>query len=248
MGKVTGNKFANAQSGTVWVIPPPMFSPHSSAEKTIWIGYQNISDADVSLARLLRDAATSRGWTVVNNREDAHYRMTARTRFFGEVEPDTGGSRVADQMGVISGAITGIGTGYVVADATDNLFAGAVAGGAVGGLVGMGIKNTSTPREWAMITDFVLEERLEEPIEISYSTSDSTSGSSSAGTGNGRMNEGGSGSTGNNSSASGKKMSEYYPHGVRLSAWANQMGMSEGEAMDPIVARVEKVVQQMLPE
>ena len=43
------------------------------------------------------------------------------------------------------------------------------------------------------------------------------------------------------------RRTNYFPHGIRLSAWANQMNMSEGEALPLIEERVRNVVSQMLP-
>ena len=45
MGKITANKYAEARSGTVWVVPPPQLEPPRSGEKNVYISYRNISDA-----------------------------------------------------------------------------------------------------------------------------------------------------------------------------------------------------------
>jgi hypothetical protein len=248
MGKVTANKYANPQSGTVWVVPPPQLEPLAAEDKKVYVSYQNISDADIDLTELLRDAATEQGWTLVSDPQEATYRLRARTRFFGEVEPETGGADVARTMGWISGAAVGTGTGVLVAEATDNWVAGAGAGVAAGGLAGVGVANASKVREWAMITDFVLEERTDTPVEFELLSDSDTAGTSTAGVGSSRMGEGGASSQRSSSSATITKTSNYFPHGVRLSAWANQMNMKEGEAMPKIRERVERVVKQMLPQ
>ncbi|MEM9378872.1 MAG: complement resistance protein TraT [Planctomycetota bacterium] len=248
LGKITSNKYASAQSGTVWVVPPPQLEPPASDARTVYVSYRNISDADVDLGPLLRDAAERQGWLLVNDPQEASYRLRAQTRFYGEVEPESGGRSVAEKMGWISGAAVGATTGVLVARATDDWLAGAVAGGVVGGATGVGISNASKPREWAMITDFVLEERMPEPVEFELAASTGTSGTSGAGVGNSRMSEAGANTVKNTSETSAKRSSEYYPHGVRLSAWANQMNMSESEARPHIEDRVLKVVQQMLPQ
>ena len=43
------------------------------------------------------------------------------------------------------------------------------------------------------------------------------------------------------------KRTNYFPHGVRLSVWANQMNMARQEAMPEIEKRVKKVASIMLP-
>ena len=247
LGSMTANKYAKARHGTVWIVPPPQLDPPSPADKSVYISFRNISDADIDLTDLLREAATSEGWTIVTDPQQANYRLRASTRFFGEVEPETGGSNVGNKMGIISGAAVGVGTGVLVANATDSSGWGWAAGAAAGGIAAMGMSNASQVREWAMITDFVLEEYSADPIEFEMQSSSSTSGSSGAGTGNSRMNEDSSNRNNNSRGTSMTQTSNYYPHGVRLSAWANQMNMKEDEAMPHIRERTRKVVLQMLP-
>jgi hypothetical protein len=61
------------------------------------------------------------------------------------------------------------------------------------------------------------------------------------------MASGGGTSQGNTSVATAKRKSNYFPHGIRLSVWANQMNMSEEEALPEIETRTKRVVTQMLP-
>jgi hypothetical protein len=151
-------------------------------------------------------------------------------------------------MGVISGAAVGIGTGALVANVTDSWAAGAATGIGGGGLVGMGIANASKPREWAMIIDFVLEEYSEQPIEYELMRSTGATAHDSAGTHSSRMAAGGKTHDSTTSSGSMKRASNYFPHGVRLSAWANQMNMNQEEALPLIRDRTRIVVTQMLPQ
>ncbi|MEQ8317476.1 MAG: complement resistance protein TraT [Phycisphaerales bacterium] len=248
LGKATANKYANPQSGTVWVVPPPQLEPPAPEDKTVYVSYQNISDADVDLTQLLRDAASAQGWQLVANPQEATYRLRARTRFFGEVEPESGGASAARAMGWISGAAVGVGTYALVESATDSWAAGAASGAAAGGLVGLGISNASKVREWALITDFVLEEYSPNPIEFELLADSDSSGTTTAGVGSGRAADGGATSQRTGSTATMTRTSNYFPHGVRLSAWANQMNMRENEAMPLIRNRVENVVKQMLPQ
>lgn len=249
LGKITANKYAEARSGTVWTVPPPQLEPPAPEARTVYISFSNISDAsDINLTPELRQAATDQGWTIVSDPTEATYRLRARLRFFGEVEPESGGRNIANKMGWITGAATGIGTGALVADATDSWAYGAAAGAGAGGLAGIGIANASTPREWAAIIDFVLEEYSETAVEFEKFTDSSSAGNTGGGTGNDRMSDSGNTRTGNSSNASITTTSNYFPHGVRLSAWANQMNMKEAEALPLIEERITKVVMQMLPQ
>lgn len=248
LGKITANKYANPNSGTVWVVPPPQLEPPAPEDKKVYVSFSNISDADVDLTGLLQEAARAQGWEIVPNPQEATYRLRARTRFFGEVEPESGGASAARAMGWISGAAVGVGTYALVESATDSWAAGTAAGVGAGGLVGLGMTNASKVREWAMITDFVLEEYSEEEIEFELLSANDSAGTTTAGVGNDRTAEGGATSQRNETTGTMTRQSNYFPHGVRLSAWANQMNMKEDEAMPLIRERVERVVKEMLPQ
>lgn len=247
LGKITANKYAEPRSGTTWVVAPPQLDPPRAADKTVYISFRNLSDADVNLLPQLRAGASAMGWVLVNDPESAKYRLRGDLRFFGEVEPESGGLGAAAGMGLISGAATGLAT-YAVADTImGNSAAGAV-GGIAGGMMGLGIANASRPREWAMIIDFVLEEYKDKPVEFTLATDASSGRADAVGTGNSRMASGGGETRSNSSFATSTRTSNYYPHGLRLSAWANQMNMTEIEAMPEIQTRVERVVTQILPQ
>lgn len=248
IGKITSNKYANPRSGTIWTVPPPQLEPPAPEDKTVYISWRNISDSSLNMSQQLRDAASSQGWNVVSNPQEANYRLRASLRFFGEVDPESGGDRVARQMGWISGAAVGATSGALVANATDSWAAGVGVGAAAGGLAGVGISNASRPREWAMIIDFVLEEYIEGGVEFERFREDGTTGNTGAGTSNSRMTDTGGSRQSNTSNAQITQTSNYFPHGVRLSAWANQMNMQEEEALPLVEERVSKVVLQLLPQ
>lgn len=248
IGGITSNKYADPRSGTVWVVPPPQLEPPRSGEKSVYISFRNLSDAqDIQLLDDLKGAAREQGWDIVNSADDAQYRLRGQLRFFGEVEPESGGGKVARNLGNIAGAAAGIGVGSAIASGTDSGAAGAAGGLAAGGLVAAGLQNASRPREWAIVVDFVLEERQKSPVTFEMYRENSSSSTTTAGTGNSRTASGGGTSAGNTSGATVTRQSNYFPHGVRLSAWANQMAMTEEEAMPHIIDRTEKVVRQILP-
>jgi len=247
LGTITDNKFAEARSGTVWVVPPPQLEPPKSDERNVYISYRNISDANLPLLQILKDSAQSQGWRLVNDPSTADYRLRVSTRFFGEVEPESGGASAARTMGAISGAAVGIGSGVALANVTDSTGAGIAGGLGIGGLVAAGMNNASRPREWALIMDVVLEERQDEEIEFEMATGSGSGTSDRAGANNSRMTSSGGTSQANTSVATATRTSNYFPHGIRLSVWANQMNMKKEEALPEIEKRTKRVVTQMLP-
>jgi hypothetical protein len=222
IGKLTDNKYAEPRSGTVWVVAPPQLEPPSSANKNVYISYRNISDSDIELLDEMKAAAREQGWAVVTDPTKAKYRLWASLRFFGEVEPDSGGASQARAMGWIAGA-------------------------AAGSLMSAGLSNGSRPREWALIIDFVLEEYSRTPVEFTLSKGSSSSMDSGAGVGNARTSIGGSQNSGNTKSGSITQKSNYFPHGIRLSVWSNQMNMKEEESLPHILKRTRKVITKLLP-
>ena len=248
LGKVTANKYAEPRSGTVWVVPPPQLEPPSPNARTVYISFRNIIDAqDIQLLDDLKSAAREQGWTVVNDPNAAKYRLRSSLRYFGEVEPGSGGASVGRDLGGIAGAATGIAVGVGVNNATDSALAGVGAGFLSGGLVAAGLSNASRPREWALIIDFVLEEYTPTPVTFTMQRSSGSASASASGYANSRASSGGADYGANSSSGTIEKTSNYFPHGVRLSAWANQMAMEQEEAMPLIMERTQRVVTQILP-
>lgn len=247
MGQLTSNKFADPRSGSVWVVPPEQLEPPSSDRKTAYISYRNISDASIDLIDVLKEAAREQGWQLTNDPNKAQYRLRVSTRFFGEVEPESGGAKEGAALGGIAGAAVGITSGVATARATDSGLAGFGVGAIAGSLVAAGISNASRPREWALIMDVVLEERMSKPVTFTVNAGNSTQMGDRAGASSSRMSSSGGTNQTNNREASATRTSNYFPHGARLSVWSNQMNMSEEEAVPHIMERTRRVVTQMLP-
>lgn len=243
LGKLTDNKYAEARSGSIWVVAPPQLEPPPPADKNVYISYRNISDADIELGEQIKEAAREQGWKIVNDPTQAKYRLRASLRFFGEVAPDSGGATKALAMGLIAGAAVGVGTAHLVNSTTG----GVIVGGAAASLLSAGMANGSKPREWALIIDFVLEEYNKKPVEFTLATGDASSVSSGADVANARTAIGGGSTSGNSKNASMTQQSNYFPHGVRLSVWANQMNMNEEESLPHILKRTKNVITKLLP-
>jgi len=248
LGSLTSNKYAKPRSGSVWVVPPPQLEPVALDKKTVYISFRNISDADMDLTETLKQAATEQGWVVVRDPTKATFRLRASLRFWGEVKPETGGANKASSMGGITGAAVGLGAAAALHSSGRSGLTSAAVGIGVGGLVAVGMSNASRPREWALICDFVLEEYTKEAVSFTLARASGSASSAGAGASGSRMSVGGGTSQSNTSSGSLTKKSNYFPHGIRLSVWANQMNMKEMEAQPHVDKRLQKVVKQMLPQ
>ncbi len=248
LGKMTSNKYAEPRSGSVWIVPPPQLEPVPPSKKTVYVSFRNISDADIDLTDVLRQAAIDQGWSLVQDPSKATYRLRASLRFWGEVEPETGGATKASSMGAIAGAAVGLGTAAALSRSGRGGLTSFGAGVGAGGLVALGMSNASKPREWALILDFVLEEYSAKPVKFTLSRGSGSATAAGAAVANSRMATGGGTKESNSSSGTITKKSNYFPHGLRLSVWANQMNMKEEEALPLVQKRLEKVVKQILPQ
>ena len=256
LGNLTDNKFSKPRSGSKWIIPPPQLEPAYGDAKTVYISFRNVSDfTDINLKTQMISNAIAQGWKVVDNPTKAKFRLRAVLRYFGEVEPESGGLGYAQSLGSVAGAAVGATTVAVGLENSDSL-TDVVASFGAGALIGTGLNNAAGVREWALIMDVLLEEYSEKEVEFAISSNNSRTNVNESNTGSrkgvfgteyGSNVNAGSAASNTSKSASITKKSNYFPHGMRLSIWANQMNMREYEAIPEITGKLEKVITQILP-
>ena len=252
LGNMTGNKYAKADSGLTWNTPAPEMEPPLSGRRTVYLSQRDISGQGIQIAEELRQGVEAIGYQVVADPSAANYRLRATIRYFGENEALDGGSANAAAMGTIAGAAVGVGTGVGIYQATGSGLGGVVGGGVVGGLTGIALANNSRPREWNLIVDIILEEKLAQPIEVSISTGSarmSNTGSTAGSSGAGMQLDVASGGASDQTvkGASMKTMTDFFPHGIRVTSWARQMNMNRQEALPLIRERIAGVIPNLLP-
>ncbi|MEM1108132.1 MAG: complement resistance protein TraT [Planctomycetota bacterium] len=253
VGKVLGNKDAEVRSGTVWNVPAPDIEPPAPSDRTVYIQVRNMSDASqIDLTPDIKSAVQDAGYVIVNDPTTANFRLRASLRFFGENEAGDLGRSQALALGGISGAGIGLGTAGVASAAGANFGIAAGAGAAAGGLAGIAIANRMQAREWNLIIDMILEEKLDEPITFEVASSrnrnsTTSTGNTVVGPGGGGNTVGGAAGDGTTRTGSTTKTSDYFPHGIRLTAWARQIGMTEDEALPELETKVRAVMPQILP-
>ncbi len=253
VGGLIGNKDAEARSGTVWNVPAPDIEPVAPEERTVYIRVRNISDAtEINLTPDIKSSVQDAGYILVDDPTEANFRLRASLRFFGENEAGDLGQSQARLLGGISGAGIGLGTYGVARSAGGNFGVSAGAGAAAGGLAGLAITNRMQAREWNLIIDMVLEEKQDTPVQFTVASGKERD--SSTGAGNAVVGPGGGGNSvagGETSSTSTRaeitKTSDYFPHGIRLTAWARQIGMTQAEALPLLEAKIRAVMPQILP-
>ncbi len=253
MGSMTASKYARPEAGFTWNIPAPELDPPPANRRTVFLSVRNISAApEIDINGPLRQGIANLGYQIVNDPDEASFRMRVTIRYFGENEAADGGQSQARILGGIAGAATGVTTGVMVARGTGSAWAGGIGGGVVGSVVGMGVANATKPREWNLIADVLLEERLDRAIEIAV-TSDrdtvSTTGSQAVMEHDRtqRQDVGGRARGTTTASASAVKTTNYFPHGVRVTGWARQIAMTSDEAIPMIHAKLAAAPAGLLP-
>jgi len=260
VGGVAGSRDAAARSGTVWNVPAPELPPLRPEQKTAYVTVRNISDADINVRQEIRAAVRDAGFRLVEDPEEAHIRLRATVRYFGENENADEGRGLANSLGAVGGAAIGVGTGAAVtgvmrrtmnANRQYGYGTGIAAGAVVGTLAVQGISNRMRAREWNLIVDLLLEERTEEPITFTVARDSAVGSTAGTGVATGRggvesqLTGGGATDTTTTAGAM-ERTSNYFPHGMRLTVWARQIGMREDEAMPLMQRRLENVLANVL--
>lgn len=260
VGSVAGSRDAEARSGTVWNVPAPELPPLRPDQRTAFVSVRNISDADIDIRREIRAAVQDAGFRLVDDPEEAHIRLRATIRYFGENENADEGRSLANSLGSVGGAAIGVGTGAAVtgvmrrtmnANRQYGYGTGVAAGTLAGTLAVHGISNRMRVREYNLIVDMLLEERTEEPITFTVARDSAVASTAGTGVRTGRggvesQRTGGGATDTTSTTGSMERTANYFPHGMRLTAWARQIGMTEAEATPLLQRRVENVLANVL--
>lgn len=260
VGGVAGSRDAEPRSGTVWNIPAPDLPPLRPDQRTAFVSIRNISDADIDIRHEIRDAVRSAGFRLVDDPEEAHIRLRATIRYFGENEHADEGRGLADSLGAVGGAATGVAAGVATSAVMRRTMnanrqyaygTGTAVGAVVGTLAIQGISNRMRVREYNLIIDLLLEERTEQPITFTVASDTAAASTAASGVRTGRsgvenQRTGGGVTATTTTAGEMERTSNYFPHGMRLTAWARQIGMTEGEAVPHLRRRVENVLANVL--
>lgn len=253
MGGAVGSKYATPDAGITWNVPAPELEPPPDSKRTVFLTIRNISDASAfDIKGTLEQGITNQGYRIISDPEHANYRLRVSVRYFGENEAADGGNAQASALGVISGAAVGTGTGAAIHGATGSGLAAVAGGGVAGALVGMGMENATKPREWDLIADVLLEERLAKAVEVTTASDRQTTGETGSATQTAHdqtqqqfVQGGATSNTG--STMTVRRKTNYLPYGIRVTGWARQMGMTREEAIPLIQAKLASAPAGLLP-
>jgi hypothetical protein len=253
MGSAVGSKYATPDAGITWNVPAPELEPPPDSKRNVYLTIRNISDASgIDIKGALEQGITNQGYRITSDPEHANYRLRVSIRYFGENEAADGGNAQASGLGAISGAAVGVGTGAAINKVAGSSLGAVAGGGVTGALVGIGMENATKPREWDLIADVLLEERLAKAVEVRIAsdrqtTSETGSSAQSTHDQTQQQSVGGSATSNTGSAMTVKRKTNYLPHGIRVTGWARQMGMTRDEAIPLIQAKLASAPAGLLP-
>ena len=224
-------QLSSQASNTVFLQP--------TKEKTIYVEVRNASDNPHALLSDLPSRLTQKGYTVVQDPDQAHFVLQATTVFAAKAKPGTTlDSLVAGGFGSVIGG--GLGTAIAVSrGAGFGMIPGGAAAGAVVGFVG---SKATEDTQLSLVTDIQITERTKEQVEQVVS--------SQIAQGGGLPNQGksitlfsGQSLNAPNAGNMTETIQEVHRgntriHKARYAAMAQEMWMSEKEASEDLVKRL----------
>jgi hypothetical protein len=245
VASATGHPDAEASSGVVWFVEPPMLDPPAESAPKIYIRSRDLVGVDgVDMEKALTSAALERGWTLTRDPNEADMRVRVDLLQFDETEV------IAQSLGSlpgILGAAAGVGVGVTVANATDSGLIGFGAGVVTGGIVDSALRNGMKTREWMVLADILVEGRQDTPITIAVNGSSAKSGGVQSAAATSHQVHGGSSTTSNERSFQTEVETYYLPMGTRVGFWAKRVGMAKEEAEPLISKKIERVFREVMP-
>jgi hypothetical protein len=132
--------------------------PVGASKKTIFVQFRNTSDKpDFSIESEILSGLKARGYTIMDEPEDAHYIMQAYILQVGKVSPTAAESALNVGYGNAGGAVTAAGVAYVAGVESGRGLVGAgIAGGATSLIANAMVKDVT----YSAITDMQISERV----------------------------------------------------------------------------------------
>lgn len=233
---------ARMRVGLKWMNPQPRIRPVSSHQMYVYCRVRNSSGADIDLDDAVRSEIEKVGYRLTRNIDEAQFTINADLRFVGESAYKTPDALLGGAgLGAIGGAVLGHNIGK------DNTGKGALIGAAVGGLIGDVVANRNKMREFTMIVDVTLGERIRGGVVTQRGSRADSNVSSSSGLNVGGGFERGSSSAGSSESSSVEVREDFLYHENRVVARAERLNLTFGEAAGVLTHRLSRALSSALP-
>lgn len=144
-------------SDTVWL------DPVGGNQRTVFIQIKNTSDKDLELDQKLKDNIQSKGYTVLNDPNQAHYWLQLNVLKVDKMDLREANGYLGSGYGA---GLTGAAVGAASAGYGFNSGGSAVAGGIIGGLVGIAADALVEDVNYTMITDLQISEAVNGKVKV----------------------------------------------------------------------------------
>jgi hypothetical protein len=225
-----------------WLHPQPNIRMVSSDQMYVYCRVRNSAGADVELEDAIKEALQDRDYRLTRNLDEAQFTISADLRYLGE-------TATKKYDAVIAGGAIGAGTGAVIGHnvGDNNTGVGAVAGAAAGALLGDIIANRNKQREYSLVVDVRLGERIHGGVSTNRSGDDSQTTSSRAGASTGGGLESGSARGTTSETQSVELTEDFLNHQNRVIAKAESMNLTLAQAEPTLTRRLSKAIASSLP-
>ena len=233
---------ARMRVGLKWMNPQPRIRPVSSHLMYVYCRVRNSSGVDINLEEAVRSEIEKVGYRLTRDIDEAQFMISADLRFVGESAYKTPDALLGGAgLGAIGGAVLGHNVGK------DNTGKGAVIGAVVGSLIGDVVANRNKMREFTMIVDVTLGERIRGGVVTQRGSNARSGVSSSTGLSVGGSFERGSSSAGSSESSSVEVREDFLYHENRVVARAERLNLTFGEAAEVLRGQLSRALSGALP-
>lgn len=225
-----------------WLHPQPNIRMVSSDQMYVYCRVRNSAGAEVELEDAIKEALQNREYRLTRNLEEAQFTINADLRYMGETA-----TKKYDAL--IGGAAVGAGAGAVIGHnvGDNNTGIGAVAGAAAGAILGDIVANRNKQREFSLVVDVRLGERIRGGVSTSRGGDDSQTTTSRVGASTGGGLESGS-ARGTSSDTQNVQLTEdFLNHQNRVIAKAVSLNLTLVQAEPTLTRRLSKAIASSLP-
>jgi TraT complement resistance protein len=235
--------------GVVWNKHAPRVG--RSQDRTVFVVMEDITGIEIPSEELesrILSKLESKGYEVVDDIDDAYYRLEIFLRYFGpNPKSDRGRNRlIAGGLGAIAGGTLGYALSHGMSHSATIPITGAAALG--GGFLGMGIAEGMKVKEYDFVADVNLYEKHEKPVKKTVRERESEGqGTATSGSFEGGLQESGSSSDTLESRMEYTVNETYRNHKRRVTVWVQKARLSEEEAHATAIEKMTRAFGGLLP-
>jgi len=243
IGALTGSEGATTGFEKVtWDADVGEINPPSPERRTVYVQFNDATGRGLQMREDLREELTSLGYAVVANPDNAAYKLQVRLISFDRREA---GDRADGTSRALAGSSNSA-SQHVSRNVGGGGLLGTVLDG-VGDLVGEGVRNRTTAREWCLVANFTLAEFVPEGVVTTNHSSTVNRTSSGNFAANASGSTGGGRDTVDGQTQTITQLNNHREIRRTLTASTSKWGLSEAEAYDRLLPRLRKAAANALP-